>query len=56
MTQTERMAAAYDLIDSVWSEVREGKAEDILQTVVNVQVDVNRLVWKLNEIMEVEDE
>ena len=49
-TQAERVAIASTLLESVWDEVRTGKADDILQEMVYVQMFTNRIVWKLNEI------
>lgn len=57
-TQSERVAIASVLIATIWDEVRNGSAENILQEMVYIQADVNRIVWKLNEIIsnEVEHE
>lgn len=49
-TQAERVAIASTLLESVWDEVRTGKADGILQEMVYVQMFTNRIVWKLNEI------
>ena len=51
-SQAERLTEAEVLISNIWDEVRYGIVEhNILQTAVYVQTDINRLVWKLNEIM-----
>lgn len=50
--QLARLTIAETLIGSVWDEVRAGRVdEEIGQTVVNIQVDVNRIVWKLNQML-----
>lgn len=49
--QVERLAIAYGLLDSIWEEMANGKVEDnLLQLAVNAQTDINRIVWKLNEL------
>lgn len=49
--QAERLAIAYGLLDSIWEEMANGKVEDnLLQLAVNAQTDINRIVWKLNEL------
>ena len=51
-TLLERLTIADSLISSVWEEMRKGHIESgIGQTAVNIQVNVNRIVWKLNELM-----
>lgn len=57
-TQAERVAIAGTLLATIWDEVRNGNAENILQDMVYIQADVNRIVWKLNEMIsnEVENE
>ena len=48
-SQVERLAIAYTLIASIWDEMTAGKVEDnLLQLAVNAQIDINRIVWKLN--------
>lgn len=49
-SQTERVAIALTILESIWNEVREGNAEKILQEMVYVQMFTNRIVWKLGEI------
>ena len=49
-SQTDRLIIADALVDSVWEEIRNGKSENVLQLAVDIQVNVNRIVWKLNEI------
>ena len=49
--QMERLALAEVLLMSVWQEIQDGKIEGgLLQTAVHCQTEVNRIVWKLNEI------
>lgn len=57
-TQAERVVIAGTLLATLWDEVRNGNAENILQDMVYIQADVNRIVWKLNEMIsnEVENE
>ena len=47
-TQLERLIIAAELVSTVLEEVYNGKAENILQTAVDIQIDVNRLVFELN--------
>lgn len=47
-TQIDRLTIAEELVSTILEEVYNGKAEDILQTAVNIQIDVNRLVFELN--------
>ena len=49
-SQAERLAIIESLLVGINSEVYEGKAERILQQAVNCQVEINRLVFKLNVI------
>lgn len=49
-SQAERLAIVESLLVGINSEVYEGKAERILQQAVNCQVEINRLVFELNEI------
>jgi len=50
-SQVERLAIAYTLLASIWDEMANGKVEDnLLQLAVNAQTDINRIVWKLNEL------
>lgn len=49
--QTERLTIAESLVSSVWKEYLNGSIdEENLQIAVNIQVNVNRIVWKLNEV------
>lgn len=49
-SQAERLAIVESLLVGINSEVYEGKAERILQQAVNCQVEIDRLVFELNEI------
>lgn len=50
-SQAERLAIADSLIASVWEEYCDGKINRTnLQLAVNIQTNVNRIVWKLNEL------
>lgn len=50
-TQAERMAIAETLLSSVWEEFERGIIdEDVMQVAVNAQVDIDRIVWKLNAL------
>lgn len=50
-TQAERMAIAETLLFSVWEEFERGIIdEEIMQVAVNAQVDIDRIVWKLNAL------
>lgn len=57
-TQAERVVIAGTLLATIWDEARNENAENILQDMVYIQADVNRIVWKLNEMIsnEVENE
>ena len=49
-SQAERLVIAETLLSGVWSEMKDNKAEeDVLQTEVDCQVLVNRIVWFLNK-------
>lgn len=49
--QIERLTAAYQLVSEVYEEIMKDKVEpDLLQTAAYIQVDVDRLVWKLNQL------
>lgn len=53
-SQLERLTIAESLIVSVMEDITEGNTEDVintLQTAVNCQTEINRVVWKLNEVM-----
>ena len=49
--QIERLTVAYQLVSEVYEEVMKDKVEpDLLQTAAYIQMDVDRLVWKLNQL------
>lgn len=49
--QIERLTVAYQLVSEVYEEVMKDKVEpDLLQTAAYIQMDVDRLVWKLNQM------
>lgn len=51
-SQTERLTIAGSLLASVWQEYINGSIEgDNLQLAVYIQTDINRIVWKLNALM-----
>jgi len=49
-TQAERLAIIESLLVGINSEIYEGKAEPILQQAVNCQIEINRMVFKLNKL------
>lgn len=50
-SQVERLTIADTLLDSVWREFQcNCVQDDLLQLAVDIQVNINRIVWKLNEI------
>lgn len=50
-SQTERLTIAESLVSSVWKEYLNGSIdEENLQIAVDLQVNVNRIVWKLNKL------
>lgn len=50
-TQAERIAIAETLLSSVWEDFERGIIdEEIMQVAVNAQVDIDRIVWKLNAL------
>lgn len=54
-TQAERLMIVESLVSKLWDELKDNNSEeDILQLAVNVQVFVNRIVWKLNKQMQEE--
>ena len=58
-SQRERLAIALGLLGSVWAEYEDGLVEDYwgnLQLAVIAQVDINRIVWRLNKATEEDDE
>lgn len=49
--QIERLTVAYQLVSEVYEEVMKDKVEpNLLQTAAYIQMDVDRLVWKLNQL------
>lgn len=49
-SQAERLIIAESLLEGIWAEFLDGKIDkDIIQTAVNAQVSINRIVWKLNQ-------
>ena len=51
MLQKERIQEANKLLSQVWSEMELGYVDDdCLQDAVYCQVDINRIVWKLNSL------
>ena len=55
-SQAERIVIAGIILGGVWKEFAEGKIEKdiktVMQAAVNMQVDCNRIVWKLNTLEE----
>ena len=50
-TQKERMFVAASLLSSVWEDFENGDIDtDILQVAVYCQIDINRIVWELNQV------
>ena len=47
-TQAERIAIAESLLSGIWEEIEAGQVEPILQAAVNAQIDINRIVFKIN--------
>lgn len=57
MFQKERLEQACQLLSQVWEEMRLGYIDDdAIQTAVYCQVDINRIVWKLNTVMNNKDD
>lgn len=49
-SQKERLAMAEVLLSGIWEEFSKGIIENgIDQEAVNIQIDVNRIIFKLNE-------
>ena len=49
-SQAERLIIAESLLEGIWAEFLDGKIDkNIIQTAVNAQVSINRIVWKLNQ-------
>lgn len=54
-SQVERLTIAENLLSGLWEEIRLGCVQDgLLQIAVYCQTDINRIVWKLNEIAKME--
>jgi len=52
-SQTERLIIVDTLLTGIREELSKGKTEEnILQLAVNCQVEINRIVFKLNHIEE----
>lgn len=51
ISQAERLKMAEQLLDSVLEEISNEKVESLamLQTAVNCQVQIDRIVWLLNK-------
>jgi hypothetical protein len=50
-SQAERLAIAETLLASVWAEYQKGNIDSGNgQIAVDIQVYVNRIVWKLNSL------
>lgn len=53
-SQIERLTLAGSLLAALWSEIREEavgqEVFELLGLAVSVQTDVNRIVWKLNQL------
>ena len=50
MLQLERIEQADKLLCDVYEEMLKGYIdEDLMQTAVDIQITVNRMVWKLNK-------
>lgn len=55
-TQAERLTIIESLLVGINSEIYEGNAERILQQAVNCQIEINRMVFKLNILQEDDDD
>lgn len=56
-SQIERITIAESLADGVWQEVMTGKVQNshgLAQEAVYLQTAANRIVWKLNEMLNAE--
>ena len=57
MLQKDRLIEANKILSQVWSEMELGYIdEDCLQDAVYCQIDINRIVWKLNSVRNGNDE
>ena len=51
-SQKERLTIAYELLSSVWEEYCNDLIEDgDMQIAVYIQTQINRIVWKLNTLI-----
>lgn len=56
-SQAERIALVGVVAETIWLEFQDGDIDDdILQTAVNAQVCLNRIVWLLNERLNEDEE
>lgn len=56
-SQIERLTIAESLADGVWREVMTGEVQNshgLAQEAVYLQTAANRIVWKLNEMLNAE--
>lgn len=57
MLQKDRIQEANKLLSQVWSEMEQGYIDDdCLQDAVYCQVDINRIVWRLNSLKDKDDD
>lgn len=49
-SQLERLTIVESLLVSIMEEFEYGEMEDILQNAVNCQIEINRIVWELNQV------
>ena len=49
-SQMARLTIVESLLVSIMEEFEYGEMEDILQNAVNCQVEINRIVWELNQV------
>ena len=56
-SQKERLTVAFELLSSVWEEYRNDTIQNGNgQIAVNIQTQINRIVWKLNTLLNQEGE
>lgn len=56
-SQMARLNIVEGLLDSIMEEFEVGAIDmNILQTAVNCQIEINRIVWELNMQMEKDDD
>lgn len=49
--QLWKLKVAEGILEDLWEDIGRGHAEDgLLQTAVDTQIFINRIVWKLNEL------